>query len=621
VSFDKLGMLSWLIAVGVGAFAIWLGYPRRPDRWTWGAAAARGFAAAVLTALLFDAPLSKEGSGRRIVALDGSASMARGGDALWKAARDSASSVGGRLLLVTDTVTSPTLDAAAPFDGEAAHGAMVDVALGDGSPMTVITDGEWPTGSADLLAQLPAGSRTVVVPRAPAIDVAIDSVQVEEPVLAGDTLDAVLVIRNGVTPVGDVSMTVRAGDARLSTQVRSLAAWEQKRLELRLPTPAAGGDLVVTVAAVARGDVESRNDSVQLVVPVTNQARAIVLVTQPDPDMRFALDVWRGALGDRTRAYLRIAPGQWRDATSLTPVPEAQIRARARAARTLVLQGDTSWLGPISDIAAGGVLLIAPPRVPAAAREGEAPVREEWFASSAPASPMAGLLRGVAWDSLQPITLASSASPAASGGVVAEAQLGRRGTPRAWAVWQLRDARRVVVVTARGLSGWATAGGVARDAHDAFWGGVAGWVAEKPAQATIARAPTDLLRAYAPIRWVLPRGVRGDSVLLRREGAVGDSSVSRSLTRDSASGTATSAGVRAGTYGVWFGRAAGAPALRVVVNPSRELLPTRPSVQSAVLPGSAARAPVGATRSWVLFATALVALCGEWLLRRQAGLR
>jgi hypothetical protein len=616
-------MLSWLIAVSVGAFAFWLGYPRRPDRWTWGAATARGLAAASLTALLLDAPLSTQGASDRVVALDGSASMSRGGNGLWSAARDSAQLAGGPIMLVTDTVRPSAVAGAQLFDGEPAFGVMVDMALRDGTPLTVITDGEWPVGSAALLSQLPAGSRTVVLPRTALVDAAIDSVQVEEPILAGDTVQVVAVVRNGATPIADAEVTVRAGDGRSTRRTGALASWEQKRIAVSIPSGSASGDLPVTAVVAVRGDTEARNDSAQLLVPVTDQARAVVLITQPDPDMRYALEVWRGALGERTRAYLRIAPGQWREAASLTPVPEPQVRMRARAARTLVLQGDTSWLGPLTDVAAGGLLLVAPPRVPAAAREGEAAIREEWFTSSAPPSPVAGLLRGVAWDSLPPLSLAPAAPVLPKSGIVADAQLGRRGTARAWATWQQRASRRVVIVTARGLSGWATAGGVGRDAHDAFWGGVVGWVAESPAQTQAPRAPVELLRANTSIRWVVPASVRGDSVVFRRQRSSADTgaTVSLPLVRDSASGTATTRGVPAGAYEVWFGRLSGSPTMRIVVNPSNELLPARASLQSGAVSGTAARVPVGVTRSWALFAAAMFALCSEWLLRRHAGLR
>jgi hypothetical protein len=61
---------------------------------------------------------------------------------------------------------------------------------------------------------------------------------------------------------------------------------------------------------------------------------------------------------------------------------------------------------------------------------------------------------------------------------------------------------------------------------------------------------------------------------------------------------------------------------QLVVNRSAEYLPTRQTIQPMVSPGTGPRAPAAPLRDmWWPFALALAALCGEWILRKRAGLR
>jgi hypothetical protein len=60
----------------------------------------------------------------------------------------------------------------------------------------------------------------------------------------------------------------------------------------------------------------------------------------------------------------------------------------------------------------------------------------------------------------------------------------------------------------------------------------------------------------------------------------------------------------------------------IVVNPSTELLPRRPTVQSGGIGGrpSLADAPLARELGW-LYVVVVLGLCAEWLLRRRVGLR
>ncbi|MCU0636866.1 MAG: hypothetical protein MUE41_18505 [Gemmatimonadaceae bacterium] len=254
-------MVSWLAALVVGALASWIGYPARPDRASWLAAACRGVAALLLAALLFDAPAARSAARTPLVALDASASMGRGGAALWRTALDSARASGGgrRLALVGDSVRlTADPDTAPPARGTLALGALVESALQDGVPVTFVTDGELAAGVGDVLGQLPAGSRTVVVPRPAMPDVAVARLDVEEPMLAGDTAHVRVELRSDAGAVPDVRLRVRVGDASpIERALGAFPAWEARTLDVAVPLGAASGEVDVVARVVATGDVHA----------------------------------------------------------------------------------------------------------------------------------------------------------------------------------------------------------------------------------------------------------------------------------------------------------------------------------------------------------------------------
>jgi hypothetical protein len=623
-------MVSWLVALLAGAAAAWLGYPGRSGGWLRVAAGARGLAVAALVAAWLDAPAGRAGRTSPTVALDVSQSMRRGGDALWRAALDSARAIGGvRAVLVGDTVRLGDVEPGAGADQVGlALPLLAEAALRDGAPLTFITDGELPPGAPSLLDQLPAGSRVLVLPRPPFRDLAIESVSVEDPVLAGDSARLTVRLRSGAEPLPASTLEVVAPNAGTALQLAlpPMAPGEARTERLVLPVGPDATRLDLRVVGTVANDREPRNDSVRVSVAISDQPRAVVVATAPDPDVRFALEAWRGAIGEGTRAYLRIAPGQWRDAATLAPIAEAVVRARARAARTLVVQGDTTWLGPLADVAAGGVLLVVPPPLPAApARADALPAREEWFVAGAPASPVSAALAGIAWDSLPPL----SAGPGLAGarpdeGVVLQALLGRRGSPRPIVRWATTSGRRTIVVSARGFAAWAVRPGGARDAHDALWGGLASWVGEAPPRRAALRPLAAVQRTGMPIDWALPGTQRPAQLVARPVEAADDSARQRRLPLryDRVAGTAQSDGLPVGRWRIWSERVAGAAAAELDVNPSGEWLPRAPTVSGRVTAPRGATVPrEGLARFGWPLVLIVSALSVEWLARRQGGLR
>jgi hypothetical protein len=73
--------------------------------------------------------------------------------------------------------------------------------------------------------------------------------------------------------------------------------------------------------------------------------------------------------------------------------------------------------------------------------------------------------------------------------------------------------------------------------------------------------------------------------------------------------------------GIYDARMAGGSVV-IVVNPSLELVPRRPSVTTRLVGGAATLGDAPPLRSmgWI-YALVIGLLCAEWLLRRRAGLR
>jgi hypothetical protein len=180
----------------------------------------------------------------------------------------------------------------------------------------------------------------------------------------------------------------------------------------------------------------------------------VFVSTSPDFDARYALAVLRGALGIPTRGFFRVAPGEWRIEGSLAPIPESDVRQAVRDAPVTILHGDTAAFGAPRSITLGPLALIVP-----TAAEGE------WYASAAPASPLAPALAGVVWDSLPPVGIAAMTPHGSWEGVVARRG---RGDERKPIVVGSDEPRRVAIVAASGLWRWRFRGGVASDAFTAL---------------------------------------------------------------------------------------------------------------------------------------------------------
>ncbi|HET7190099.1 MAG TPA: hypothetical protein VFI52_18230 [Gemmatimonadaceae bacterium] len=599
-------MLSWLIGAVVGALVTLWQYGRTAStRRLALPAALRAIATALVVALLLEAPA---GTARAVVpdvAVDASESWLRAAPRCdrWRAALDSASALGaGRWQRFGDSVRTDQ-STNAPADHASRLRPVVDRAAATGRPVVIITDGELDDG--DAVDALPRGSRTIVMPCTPAPDAALSTIEVPRTLVAGDTLSGRVTVVAGAAGAAAGQVDIRLDSTRLAlVPYLALTAFAEQTLEFRVV--ATGGDRAALLRASIHGDVEARNDTLSVGVDVSRAPAAVFVSTAPDYDAREAVAALRSVTSLPTRAYYRVAPGAWRMDGTLARVEESVVRAAVRDAPIVVLHGDTAAFGPPRTATRGALLLFAPP----AASDGE------WFAAAAPPSPIAATTGVLPFDSLPPLDVAPAMPRGEWQGLVV--RRGGSSDDRRTALVGWDAPRRIAVLGASGLWRWRFRGGARADAYSAFFGSLYDWLAAGRSDRRAAVPDGAPMRAGAPIRW--------------RRGAGADSVVAVTITRRSATGRVYTVTLRfldgatvtespALPPGVYDARMAGGSAV-LAVNPSRELVPRRPSVATRRVGGAATLGDAPALRSlgWV-YALVVLLLCAEWGLRRKAGVR
>ncbi len=606
-------MTAWVGALVVASALAALSYAPGVGRGgrVWLPALLRAAGALLLAAAALDAPAGRAGGAAPLVVLDASASWTRAADsAALAAARDTArrAAAAGGVLLAGDSLRTGD-PGAAGRDLATRAAEAVDRAAAAGRPLVFVTDGE--PDDAPALARAPRGSRAVVVRPRRGADAALADAEAPRAASARDTVDVTATVTADAAGAAAGDLAVVVGSRVVATApLPALAPFDRRELRLRAPLAgAAAGPNAVALVVRSRGDREPRNDTLAVALDVTDAPTAVFVSGAPDYDARLLLAVLRGSLALPVRAYLRVAPGEWRAEGTFAEVSEAAVRADAARASLLVVHGDTAALGAPRRIGRGALALVATPR--------EADTSAEWYAAAAPPSPVAGALADVPWDSLPPLDV--GAAPAGDWqGVVARA--GRRGAARA-VVAGSEGAGRVLVAGAGGFWRWQFRGGRTADAATALWGALFDWLAAGRGDERRVVVETATTRAGDPIRW---RRTGADSVVqvvVARRAAARPTGRADTLVVRFAGGarTAESPPLAAGTYDV---RVAGGAAV-LTVAPSRELLPRRPSAVAGPV-GGGARAAGAVPRlrdsGWP-YAVAALLFCAEWVLRRRRGLR
>lgn len=601
-------MLSWFIAALVGAagaFAAYAGRRSTSSRYVV-AAALRGLSVMLVVALALDAVVGAQRTPAPLVALDVSASWRRGRDsaAFDSARREAASTARDSLIVFGDSVRRGDAKAV-PNDRASRIRPAAERAMAAGRPLVVYTDGE--IDDPQSLQALPSGSRIVVRGRDTQRDAAVSDLSAPRVAAPGDSVDVHVTVVAGGGGAGRGTLQLELAGRRVaSVAFDSLAAHGERTVTMRLVAPQGGSganELRATVESA--GDAESRNNASSSVIDLASAAAAVLVSSSPDLDSRELAALLRGTVSLPTRAYVRVAPGQWREDVTLAHVPEEVVRRAVRESPMVVLHGDTALFGDPRSSSRGALALVSPPDA----------TQGEWFATGAPASPVSTALSGTPWDSLPPLDVAASMPPNAEFEIL-ETRRARRLDRRVAIVGWERP-RRIVVAGASGFWRWRFRGGAGTDAFTAVWGSLFDWLAGEHSDVRAAYPSAANVRAGDVIAW--RRGATKDSVVRAIVSLRGGNRIDTLALRFGAENTSTeSAGLPAGLYDV---QTAGGASL-LAVNPSSELLPRRPTVSDGALgTGSAlGDAPHSRDFSW-LFGLAVAGFCAEWLLRRRLGLR
>ena len=606
-------MILWLVTIAVGVAGTYLAYPKAltGDPRARPAAALRAIGLTLAAALGLNVVLGSARAPRPLVALDASASWLRGGDstrfvaarkAALAAASDSVIAFGDSLRRATGETRG--IDAASRLR------TVAERAIAAGRPLVVFTDGE--LDDPDVLAGVPAGSRVEVSAASSVVDAAVSEVRAPRVASDGDTVDVriTMVAGSGGAGRGRVSLLLD-GRPVASATIDSLGSFGERAISLRFVasgtrTAGANADRDVTAVVESAGDADLRNNSSSTAMEISSGSAAVLVSTSPDLDARELASLLRGTAALPTRAYFRIAAGQWREDGTLAPVSEEAVRRVMRSAPLVVLHGDTAYFGSPREQTRGALALVAPPTSSPG----------EYFATGAPPSPVSTMLTGTPWDSLPPLEVAAVMPPNAEFELL-EVRRARRLDRRAAIVGWERP-RRILVAGASGFWRWRFRGGAGADAFTAVWGSAFDWLAGERSDVRAAIPDAPSVKQGEPIRW--RRGADADSVVKVAVNKRGEASAPDTVVlRFGATNVqAESPGLVPGVYDV---QTAGGASL-LVVNPSQELLPRRPTVRSGDYGSRNATTERPRARDWPwLFALAIAAFCAEWVVRRRAGLR
>ncbi|MGQ0640360.1 MAG: hypothetical protein ACT4P6_06235 [Gemmatimonadaceae bacterium] len=605
-------MLTWFLAIAGGAAAVAASYARLrtgPQRVVF-PALLRGIAMTAALALLFNVLLGASGRSSPLVAVDVSLSWARGRaseqfDSVLREAHGSART-SADLIAFGDSVRALG-DAQEPTDRASRVRHAVERALVAGRPLVVFTDGE--IDDPDALRMLPAGSRVVVAPPSRAPDIAVTALDAPRAIVSGDSIAVRVTVATGAvaTPRARLTLDVNGRPATELT-LDSLAPNVERVVTREVTVAGTSGPGTLRAIVAAHGDGVLRNDTLAMAIDIAPAAGAVLVSTSPDLDARELSFVLRGSLSLPTRGYLRVAPATWRIDGALGPVAEDEVRRALQTAPLAIIHGDTAIFGNPRSLTRAALLLIAPP----------APDRSsgEWYATGAPASPIAAQLSGIPWDSLPPLEVTDVSIPGSF--EVLETRRARR-LERRVAIAGTERPRRVVVVGAAGFARWRLRGGAAADAFSALWGSLADWLATGASDVLAAVPASALLHAGEPVAW--RRGSGEDSVVrvvLARRGGGASEVDTLTLNFGQTADVVESAPLDEGVYDVRGERGNSL----LAVNPSREWYPRRASVPGgSVGSASASRdAPRARNAGW-LFGVAIAGLCAEWIVRRRMGLR
>ena len=369
------------------------------------------------------------------------------------------------------------------------------------------------------------------------------------------------------------------------------------------------------------------------VVVVDPEETGVLLVAfQPDWEARFLFPVLAQATGLPARGYIRIGEDRFLplNRTDAPAVSAATLGRLMSRAELLVAMGvDESARPLLEGPSARARRLLLFPADPAGAALGGVdvgvPLAGEWYVDEPSPSPIAGALGDFLLGGLPPLTRVLPVVDD-GGGDALGIRLGGAGRPEPALVLRQQGRRRTAVALARGFWRWGFRDGEPRERYRRLWSAVGGWMlADEPLAAGPGVRPVDaVLPRGVPTRWQ-GWGYEGDSVRVTVTDE-GGSPAADTLFAVPQGGLFDGPLLPPGRYGFMSVLGADSASGSFVVEEfTGDMLhrPLDPSVLAAR--GERSEVTRGGTRplrtSSFPYLLVLIALCGEWIGRRRAGLR
>lgn len=598
-------MLPVLFVVILAGLAAWGTYWRleRIGPRAWLAAVCRGVAWSALGLLLLDLSCARmhAGRGRPLVLLDGSLSMT-GAGGRWAEALDSAR-LWGEIRLFGDPAGSTDT---APALGRSALAPALRAAAASDRPVLVVTDGEL-DDAAELTPELLPRAGVRLFPRARGRDLAVTRVDGPSRVTAGDTIRVEAEVRAWGPGQDSVRVEIRLDQRVLARQVVRLGPDGIVLVRFGVPSTALPAEALLRVGVADAADDEPRDDVRLYLVRVTPTPGVVLLATPADWDARFLFRALRDVAQLPVRGYTRIERDRWRNMEDLAPATLDEVSQAARRADVLIQKGASPEFA--RQTRARGIWDWP------SGEGGETIIPGEWYVTASPTSPVAGALIGLPLDSFPPLIQITPIEPGAATWTGLSVQLGRRGTERPVFVGQASGGRRHVMTAGEGLWRWAFRGGSSEEGYRALVASTLSWLLGGTDSTTgPARAIRPVVENGRPVvfEWTggglpAPLGIVVSGVVSRRD-TLRFGGEGRAMLR-----------LPPGRYRYQLDGGGGG--VVVVDEWSEEWLPRAVVLADRTVP-AVTEASITSTRGWMwLFLVAILALGGEWMVRRRLGLR
>ena len=586
-------------------------------RVTLGLATLRATGVGALLLLIWNPAAVRLGTGDppRLVLLDASLSIAgRGGH--WAAALDTARALARGDVIWRFGARVTAFDTLAPRDGATRLAPALAAAAARGGPVAIVTDGAI-SDRADAPADLLRSARIVVLPRTPFFDAFVSDVSGPARVGPRDTVRlrvsyGTAGTRDGGRGTGKATLTVSSDGRRLTSRAVSFPDSGIVSTDITLPpslVPRPGwSGLEVRLEGVS--DSEPRDDARTVVLQVSAPPSIVLLASPPDWDTRFLAHALEDVAQAAVKVIVAADPGGtgWRDAATLAVVRPGEVARAVQGAALLVEAGDPATFARLT---VKGAVLVWP-----LGRRQEG----DWYVQPPTASPIAGALAGVAWDSLPPVTaLGELAPPSDSSAAIAlSARLARRGPPRAVIALSQRDGKRRATIAAAGLYRWAFRGGASAEAYRALVAGLTDWLLAGGAASGERFLPmTTVTPNGLPLQWRWTAAGEPRDVVLSLIAARGQ----RQDTLRFDAGGRAELWLPPGQYR--YAAAEGPERGLVVVDSYSDEwrpAPVAMTPQPGRSGGGGRLAGVALRDRWWLFVLAIAAFAAEWAWRRRQGL-